>query len=113
MRGTDVSEYPQPPYPPQGQPAQGYPAQGYPAQPYPGARTNTMAILSLVFAFIFCPLGIVFGHIAKGQIRRTGEAGGGLATAGLILGYVFTALAVVYVIVVVVIVGAAAQQGSF
>jgi hypothetical protein len=35
--------------------------------------TNVMSILSLVFAFVFAPLGIVFGHIAKKQIRRTGE----------------------------------------
>jgi hypothetical protein len=54
--------------------------------------TNVMAILSLIFAFVFSPLGIVFGHIAKGQIRRTGEAGSGLATAGLVLGYIFTIL---------------------
>lgn len=52
--------------------------------------TNVMAILSLVFAFVFAPLGIVFGHIAKRQIRRTGEQGSGLATAGLVLGYIFT-----------------------
>jgi hypothetical protein len=56
--------------------------------------TNTMAILSLVFAFVFAPLGIVFGHVARRQIRRTGEQGSGLATAGLWLGYIFTILAI-------------------
>ena len=29
------------------------------------AGTNVMAILALVFAFIFAPLGIVFGAVAK------------------------------------------------
>jgi hypothetical protein len=43
---------------------------------------------------VFAPLGIVFGHVARRQISRSGEQGSGLATAGLILGYVFTALAV-------------------
>lgn len=56
------------------------------------APTNTMAILALIFAFVFCPLGIVFGHIARRQIRERGESGHGLATAGLVLGYVFTGL---------------------
>jgi hypothetical protein len=53
-----------------------------------------MAILSLVFAFVFAPLGIVFGHVAKRQIRRTGEGGSGLATAGLVLSYIFTIIAI-------------------
>jgi hypothetical protein len=54
-----------------------------------------MAILSLVFAFVFSPLAIVFGHMAKKQIRETGEDGDGLATAGLVLGYIFTGIYVV------------------
>jgi hypothetical protein len=52
--------------------------------------TNIMAILSLVFAFVFAPVGIVLGHVAKRQIARTGEEGSGLATAGLIVSYVIT-----------------------
>ena len=58
-----------------------------PSVPAPNARTNSYAILSLVFAFIFWPLGIFFGHKARKQIKATGEAGDGLATAGLVLGY--------------------------
>ncbi len=77
-----------------------YPPDPYQQQPYqpyqqPAQGTNTMAILSIIFAFVFWPLGIVFGHIAKGQIRRTGESGGGLASAGLILGYIFGALSLI------------------
>jgi hypothetical protein len=60
--------------------------------PVTSGRTNTMAILSLVFAFVFWPLGIVFGHMARRQIRRTGEGGAGLATAGLVLSYIFGVL---------------------
>jgi hypothetical protein len=51
-----------------------------------------MAILSLVFAFVFAPAGIVLGHIARRQIRERGEEGAGVATAGLILSYIFTGL---------------------
>jgi hypothetical protein len=65
--------------------------------------TNVMSILSLVFAFVFAPLGIVFGHIAKKQIRRTGEGGSGLATAGLVLGYIFAVLWILYVIFIIVV----------
>lgn len=53
-------------------------------------RTNTYAIVALVMAFVLAPLGIIFGHMARGQIKQTGEQGDGLALAGLILGYLFT-----------------------
>ncbi|MEV4618183.1 DUF4190 domain-containing protein [Asanoa sp. NPDC049573] len=77
--------------------AQAYPgyAPQQPAYGYPQARgTNVMAILSLVFAFVFAPAGIVLGHIAKKQLRTSGEDGSGLATAGLVLSYIFTGLSV-------------------
>ncbi|OYD67302.1 DUF4190 domain-containing protein [Rhodococcus sp. OK302] len=75
----------------------GYPQQQYPQnwQPRP---TNTLAILALVFAFLLAPLGIVFGHIARSQIKKTGEQGDGLALAGLILGYIFTGLGILFFI---------------
>jgi hypothetical protein len=62
--------------------------------PPPARGTNVMAILSLVFAFVFAPAGIVLGHLAKRQIRQTGEDGEPLARWGLILSYIFTALGV-------------------
>jgi hypothetical protein len=79
------------------QPPQGYGAPGYGAPGYaPTTSTNVMAILALVFAFIFSPAAIVLGHLAKKQIRQTGEQGEGLATAGLWLGYIFTGLYVAF-----------------
>ena len=61
-------------------------------------RTNPLAIAALVCGIVqFCglfPAGIVaiiFGHLARRQIRRTGEQGWGLAKAGLILGYLVLA----------------------
>lgn len=36
---------------------------------------NAMAIAALVSAFVLAPLGIVFGHVALSQIRRTDEDG--------------------------------------
>ena len=97
--------------------APGYGAPGYGAPGYaPVATTNTMAILALVFAFIFSPAAIVLGHLAKRQIRQTGEQGEGLATAGLWLGYIFTIIGVlfcaVYVVVIIFAVGNAAKNGG-
>jgi Domain of unknown function (DUF4190) len=88
------------PYAAPGSPASGAPYTGQPyQQPYPAygtpqAGTNVMAILSLVFAFVFAPVGIVLGHVAKKQIKQTGEQGDGLATAGLVISYIFTGLTV-------------------
>ena len=62
------------------------------------AKTNVLAIISLIAAFVMPIAAIVTGHIAMSQIRRTGEQGGGLAKAGLILGYVFTSLGVLLAI---------------
>lgn len=97
--GYDPYAQPQSAQPYSGQPYSGQPYSGQPyAQGpyYPPQQTgtNTMAILSLVFAFVLAPLAIVFGHMAKSQIKRTGEDGDGLATAGLVLGYIFTGLGV-------------------
>jgi Domain of unknown function (DUF1707)/Domain of unknown function (DUF4190) len=60
----------------------------------PVAKTNGLAIASLACGlaqFAFGPLAtipaIVCGHMARSQIKRTGEQGAGLALAGLILGW--------------------------
>jgi peptidyl-prolyl cis-trans isomerase B (cyclophilin B) len=76
------------PYPPP------YGYYGYP-QPQP---TNGMAIASIVCAFLFAPLGILFGHISLSQIKHTGEEGRGLAIAGLVIGYLVTVATIVVVV---------------
>lgn len=79
--------------------------QYYNPAPPASAKTNTMAILGLVFAFVFAPLGIVFSIMGRNQIRQTGEGGAGLAKAGLILSIVFTALSVLWFVFVVIALG--------
>jgi hypothetical protein len=69
-----------------------------------------MAILALVFAFVFAPLGIVFGIMGRKQIARTGEGGDGLALAGLIVGSLFTLLGIVYIIFMIVAISAAVSS---
>jgi hypothetical protein len=65
-----------------------------PPPPRPVPQTNSMAVASLVLSlFGFLPFGIasvpaaVIGHVAKSRIRETGEQGDGMATAGLVLGW--------------------------
>ena len=89
------------------------PVQGYGAPALTGSRpTNQMAIISLVAGvagyviphpFIAGIAAIITGHMAKRQIAQTGEGGAGLATAGLILGYVHLVLSILVVLVVILI----------
>ena len=53
-------------------------------------RTSTLAILSLVAAFVASIVGVVLGVIELIQIRRSGEAGAGLAIAAIIIGTLVT-----------------------
>jgi uncharacterized protein DUF4190 len=91
---------PQPPYPAYQQPYSPYP---------PTAPTNGLAIAALVcgiggfvIGLSFIP-AIICGHIARKQIRQTGEQGAGLALAGLILGYVGTVLFIALIAVFLVV----------
>jgi peptidyl-prolyl cis-trans isomerase B (cyclophilin B) len=63
-----------------------------------------------VCAFLFAPLGIAFGHVSLSQIKKTGEGGRGLAIAGLITSYVFTAFMIFMLIWVVVFIIAVASS---
>ena len=67
------------------------------------AKTNTMAILALVFAFVFSPVGAILGHIALGQIKKSGEDGRGLALAGVIIGWIGTAVFILAILLSVVV----------
>jgi hypothetical protein len=67
------------------------------APPPPAHRrpVNTLATLSLVFAFVFAPVGAILGHLGLSQIRRTGELGRDRALIGLSLSYAFITLTVI------------------
>jgi peptidyl-prolyl cis-trans isomerase B (cyclophilin B) len=75
---------------------------GYPPYPPPPPNTNGLAIASLVCAFLFFPLGIVFGHMSLSQIRKKREGGHGLAIAGLVISYVAAVLTVLAILFTVV-----------
>jgi peptidyl-prolyl cis-trans isomerase B (cyclophilin B) len=74
---------------------------GYPTYQQP-PNTNGLAIASLVCAFLFFPLGIVFGHMSLSQIKRSNEGGHSIAIAGIVISYVVAVLTVVAVVFTVV-----------
>jgi len=91
-------------------------APAYAQQPAP-QQTNPLAIVALVGSFFIGLVGIICGHIALGQIKKSnGQQGGrGLALAGTIIGYVNTAiwvLVIVFSIVAASIAGAALSAAS-
>ena len=59
------------------------------SQPAVPVRTNGLSIASLILSILgFSIVGAILGHVALSQIKRTNEAGSGLAIAGIILGWV-------------------------
>jgi hypothetical protein len=76
-----------------------------------GRRMNTLAVVSLVTALV-APFGhltgigglaliltsIVTGHMARAEIRRTGEEGATIALIGLIISYVHIAITALVII---------------
>lgn len=95
-----------------------YPPPGYYAPP---RKTNGLAIASLVLGIIgiaACqlagPVGVIMGHIARRRIRESGEDGDGMALAGIITGWIGTAILVAIVVLYAVIIGfAVADPESF
>ena len=90
-------QYGQPQY---GQPQYGQPQYGQPqygqmwgAYPHVHRSTNGFAIASMVLGILWIywigsVLALVFGYIARSQIRQTGQGGDGMAIAGIVLGWV-------------------------
>ena len=83
----------------------------------PVAKVNALAIASLacgVAQLAFGPLAtipaIVLGHVARHQIKRSGEQGAGLALAGLILGWAAVILGILILVLGVAL--SARMQGT-
>ncbi len=97
-------------YPP---PAYGTPQQQqYAAAPaygsaYGSAKTNTLAVVSLIASIVglvFVPfigsiVGVITGHMSLSQIKQTGEQGRGMGLTGTILGWVGLAFSIIGLII--------------
>ena len=77
--------------------------------PYPQAggklppEHDGFAIASLVTAFFVPILAIVFGHISNHRAKLARRAKSGVAVAGLVLGYLFTAVTALIIVMVVAV----------
>ena len=78
----------------------------------PAMPTNSLARASLILGVAeFFSMGltaipaVICGHLAKSEMRQTGQRGDGMATAGLVLGY----MAIIFwgIVIVLAILGAA------
>src|SRR5262245_29220496 len=123
-----------------GQPVSGQPVSGQPmspqAAPYggygypayapvaPSRSTNGMAIASLVCSVVgiatcgvTAVVGAILGHVARRQIRTSGEDGDGMALAGIIIGWILTGIFLViltfYVVAIVIAFGSASTSSDF
>jgi len=73
------------------------------------AKTNSLAVAALVcgigqilFGLLSGIPAIILGHMARKRIAQTGEQGGGMATAGLVLGYIGVGLAVIGILIIII-----------
>ena len=81
--------------------------------PQPAARTSTWAILSLIAGigtWTFLPgiasiLAIIFGYVAKKEIKNSNGtvAGSGMATWGLVLGWISVAFVLLAICIITIL----------
>ncbi|MFJ6199741.1 DUF4190 domain-containing protein [Micromonospora sp. NPDC092111] len=92
-------------------PPAGYPGYGYPPAPPQNGLAIAAMIVSIIGALGLCGYGLggyigivgaILGHVSRKQIKERGEGGAGFATAGIIVGWIATAIAVLATIVLVV-----------
>jgi Domain of unknown function (DUF4190) len=113
--------YSSPAYPsPTGPAGYAYPGAGGSYGFVPLPKTNGLAVAAMVCSFFFwiygigAVLGIVFGFIARSQIKRSGgsQQGKGMALAGIIIGFAGIAIGIALVIVLVVVVNHCEHNGT-
>lgn len=77
-------------------------------------RTNPLAVGSLISSLCFFVIGslvgVILGHLAWRDIKRTGEGGSGLAMAGLIIGYL--GLVPVVLVFIFLVIGGGIAAGT-
>lgn len=86
---------------------------------YQKQSVNGFAIASLVLGIVWIYwigsiLALVFGYMAKRQIAASNgnEGGGGLATAGIVLGWIGIGLGVLFFVLIIVVAGLGHSSGS-
>lgn len=78
----------------------GGPGSGHSAGPgAPAGETNTLATLSVIFAFVFAPAGAALGHVALSQIKKHNQAGRRRAVLGTVISYTIIVATVVALVI--------------
>jgi Domain of unknown function (DUF4190) len=103
-----MSDVPPPTPPPPSPP----PSEGWAGEPYrpQGGGTNGLSIAALVlgllgfFCFVPAVLALIFGYRAKTQIDESGgqQQGRGMAVAGIVLGWIWIGLTVLWIVVLII-----------
>jgi hypothetical protein len=75
-----------------------------------GRTTNGLAIASMVLGIVWVYwigsiLALVFGYVARSQIRQRGQGGDGMAIAGIVLGWVGLGLLLLLIVLGVAVAG--------
>lgn len=81
---------------------------------YPQSQTSTYALLAIIMAFVFAPLGIVFGVMGRKEIDASGGAktGRGLATAGMWVGIAGCVLFALYILFIIIAIAGGALTSN-
>jgi hypothetical protein len=102
------------PYPPQYPQPYGQPMPyGQPPYPYAQPGTNGLAIASMVLGILWLYwigsiLALIFGYVARSQIRQRGQSGDGMAIAGIVLGWIGVGLLLLMIVLAI-----SASEGFF
>ncbi|WP_298122901.1 DUF4190 domain-containing protein [uncultured Aurantimicrobium sp.] len=88
-------------------------------EPVAVPKTNILAIVALVTGiagltvvpFVSSIVAVVTGHMARKEVRRTGEQGDGLALAGLITGYIGIGLGLLVAVLLIAFFGIVLASG--
>jgi hypothetical protein len=62
----------------------------------PRRHVNTLAVLALAIGILACPLAALFGHLALGQLKVSGERGVIPAWIAVVLGYLWLGFWIVF-----------------
>jgi Domain of unknown function (DUF4190) len=98
-----------PPPPPHFAPGYAPPPPGYGPPPV-GQTTNGLSVASMVLGIVWVfgvgsILAVIFGFVARKQIKDSGgrQSGGGMALAGIILGFVGVASLILWIVLVIAV----------
>jgi hypothetical protein len=78
--------------------------------------TNGMAVASMVLGIVWIywigsVLALIFGYIARKQIKQSGQKGDGMAIAGIVLGWV--GLGTLVLVIVAAVISANSCTGPY